>query len=39
MKQSGQRWTIKGAQQIVNLRVCHQSNKWEYVTQIIKNAA
>jgi len=39
MKQSGQRWTIRGAQQIVNLRVCHQSNKWEYVTKIIKNAA
>lgn len=39
MKQSGQRWTIKGAQQIVNLRVCHQSNNWESVTKIIKNAA
>ncbi|MFO8143134.1 MAG: ISLre2 family transposase, partial [Dehalococcoidales bacterium] len=39
MKQSGQRWTIKGAQQIVNLRVYHQSNKWEYVTEIIKKAA
>lgn len=39
MKQSGQRWTIKGAQQIVNLRVYHQSNKWECVTEIIKKAA
>lgn len=39
MKLSGQRWTKKGAQQIVNLRVAEKSNNWEKVTQMIKNAA
>lgn len=39
MKLSGQRWTIKGAQQIVNLRVMRKNNQWEKVTEIINKAA
>lgn len=39
MKLSGQRWTIKGAQQIVNLRVTEKSNNWEKVIEIINKAA
>lgn len=39
MKLSGQRWTIKGAQQIVNLRVAEKSNNWEKVIEIINKAA
>ena len=39
MKLSGQRWTIKGAQQIVNLRVAEKSNNWGKVIQIINKAA
>lgn len=39
MKLSGQRWTIPGAQQIVNLRVYHKSGRWNRVIETIKNAA
>jgi len=39
LKLSGQRWTIKGAQQVVNLRAEHKSNKWNTVLNFIKNAA
>jgi len=39
MKLSGQRWTIKGAQQIVNLRVAEKSNNWAKVIEIINKAA
>lgn len=39
LKLSGQRWSIKGAQQIVNLRVYRKSNRWNDVVQFIKNAA
>lgn len=39
MKLSGQRWTINGAQQIVNLRVAEKSNNWEKVIEIIKLTA
>lgn len=39
LKLSGQRWTKKGAQQIVNLRVAEKSNNWEKVIQMIKKAA
>lgn len=35
MKLSGQRWTIKGAQQIANLRVANKSGKWENVLKLI----
>lgn len=37
MKQSGQRWTIKGAQEVVNLRVAHINNQWDKVIELIKN--
>lgn len=39
LKLSGQRWSIKGAQQIVNLRAYKKSNLWTEVVQLIKNAA
>lgn len=39
LKLSGQRWTIKGAQQVANLRAIHKSNKWEKVIDLIRNAA
>jgi hypothetical protein len=37
LKLSGQRWTIKGAQQIANLRVAKKSDKWEKVVKCIKD--
>ena len=37
MKLSGQRWTIQGAQQVVNLRVAEKSGHWEQVKQLICN--
>ena len=37
LKLSGQRWTIKGAQQIINLRVYDKSKRWDKVLDIIKN--
>lgn len=39
LKLSGQRWSIKGAQQIVNLRAYRKSNLWPEVVSLIKNAA
>jgi uncharacterized protein YcfL len=39
LKLSGQRWTIKGAQYIVNLRATKKSYQWEKVNQLIKKAA
>lgn len=39
LKLSGQRWSIKGAQQIVNLRAYKKSNLWSEVVSLIKNAA
>lgn len=39
LKLSGQRWSVKGAQQIVNLRAYHKSSKWNEVVDIIKQAA
>jgi hypothetical protein len=35
LKLSGQRWTIRGAQQIANLRVCEKSGKWDRVISLI----
>jgi hypothetical protein len=37
MKLSGQRWTTKGAQQVLNLRVYEQSKKWDTVLGLITN--
>ena len=39
MKLSGQRWTMKGAQQMANLRVVHKSNQWNKVIELINKAA
>jgi len=37
LKLSGQRWTIKGAQQIASLRVALKSNRWNRVVECIKS--
>lgn len=39
LKLSGQRWTIKGLQQIANLRVANKNNLWKNVINMTKNAA
>jgi hypothetical protein len=39
LKQSGQRWTINGAQFVANLRVANMSGYWNKVLDLIKNAA
>ena len=39
LKLSGQRWSIKGAQEIANLRACNKSNLWKNLISIIKKAA
>ncbi len=36
MKLSGQRWTIRGAQQVANLRVANKSGAWKEVLGLIK---
>ena len=39
LKLSGQRWSIKRAQQIVNLRACKKSNRWDNLINTIRKAA
>jgi hypothetical protein len=39
MKQSGQRWTNAGAQNMLNLRVLQMNGQWSKVVTMIKNAA
>jgi hypothetical protein len=39
LKLSGQRWTINGAQKIVNLRACKKSGLWREVLGFISKAA
>ena len=39
MKLSGHRWTINGAQRILNLRVLNMSGRWKVVTDYLRNAA
>lgn len=39
MKRSGQRWTIKGGQQVLNIRVKKLSGQWEHVQKLIRQAA
>ena len=39
LKLSGQRWSIKGAQQIANLRACKKSNQETTIVELIKTAA
>ncbi len=37
LKLSGQRWTMKGAQQVINLRSYKYSNKWSVVKDLLMN--
>lgn len=39
LKLSGQRWSINGAQYIVNLRAYKKSNRWNELVDLIKQAA
>lgn len=39
MKKSGQRWTIDGANAIIQLRTVNMSEKWDRVIRAVKNAA
>jgi Uncharacterised protein family (UPF0236) len=39
MKQSGQRWSNNGAQNMLNLRVLTMNSQWDKVVQLIKKAA
>lgn len=39
LKLSGQRWTMEGAQRVLNLRVLKMSGKWNVVQEAIRNAA
>lgn len=39
LKQSGQRWGIKGAQNVLNLRVMQMNGQWNKIIDSIKNAA
>lgn len=39
LKRSGQRWTLKGGQQVLNLRTKNLSNQWDEVTQLVRMAA
>jgi len=39
MKLSGQRWSMNGAQYIVNIRACKKSNQWSEIVDLIKEAA
>ena len=39
MKLSGQRWTLKGAQQVVNLRIIFKNREWDKLVNQIKIAA
>lgn len=36
LKRAGQRWSLVGAQQVLNLRVCCMSDRWELVRQKIE---
>lgn len=36
LKRSGQRWSLVGAQQVLNLRVCWMSERWELVRRQIE---
>ena len=39
MKLSGQRWTLKGVQQVVNLRIALKNDEWDKLVSQIKMAA
>lgn len=37
LKRSGQRWSIRGAQRVLNLRVCSMSGRWRLVRERIEH--
>ena len=39
LKRSGQRWTLKGGQQVLNIRTKNLSNRWEDVIKLVRMAA
>jgi hypothetical protein len=39
LKRSGQRWTLKGGQQVLNIRTKKLSNQWNQVIQLVRMAA
>lgn len=39
LKRSGQRWSIRGAQNMLNLRTAFMSDKWQKVVNLIQNPA
>lgn len=39
MKQSGQRWSRRGAQNMLNLRVTYENDKWENIINLVKTTA
>jgi hypothetical protein len=39
LKLAGQRWSIEGAQQVLNLRVMRMSGKWNLIRDAIREAA
>jgi hypothetical protein len=36
MKQSGQRWSLKGAQNMLNLRVASKNGQWDKIVALSK---
>lgn len=38
LKQSGQRWSISGAQNVLNLRVINKSNRWNEIQNLLRAA-
>ncbi|MBK7099272.1 MAG: hypothetical protein IPH58_14205 [Sphingobacteriales bacterium] len=36
MKQSGQRWSRRGAQNMLNLRVTKKNNRWSKIVELVK---
>lgn len=39
MKRSGQHWSIQGAKNMINLRVAHRSDQWDWAMWSLKQAA
>ena len=39
MKRSGQRWTLKGGQQLLNIRTARMSNRWDKIVNLVKMVA
>ena len=37
LKQSGQRWSLEGAQKVINLRIVNMNQQWDKVIELIKD--